>query len=188
MSLTFSKEWLVVANEALDLIGEAPLQSLESDSAKNESLNIELPAAVKAVLSSHQFKCATRRTVLSPDADNVPAWGYKYCYNLPQNFISIVSVKDAEYKLESQHILSDEAPLYFIYIECPKDPYYLSTAVLEAIKLELAYKMAHIATVNPQLLNRLREDKAIALALARRDDNNGLQQEDTSLKWWGDMR
>jgi hypothetical protein len=188
MSLVFTKEWLNVANKALNLIGESPLQSLSGSSSNNESLNIQLPAAVEAVLSSYPFRCATRRTVLAPDADTVPAFGYAYSFPLPENFARLVRVENnKDFMLEGGSILSNDTPLAIVYVALPKDPHSLSHSVIEAISLTLAYKMAQTATANDSLLNRLRQDAALALVQAEKDDKAGHEQ-DSSMAWWGDAR
>ena len=187
MSLTFTKEWLNVANKALNLIGEPPLQAFEGSSSSNESLNIQLPAAVEAVLSSYPFRCATKRTVLAPDADTTPEFGYAFSFPLPENFARLVKADADDFTIEGGAILADKMPLSIVYVALPKDPHNLSHSVIEAISLTLAYKMAQTATANDSLLNRLRQDAAIALAQAEKEDKAGHEQ-DTSMEWWGDSR
>lgn len=188
MGITFTKEWLNVANKALNLIGESPLQNLNGNSSNNEALNIQLPAAVEAVLSRYPFKCATKRTVLAPEADVTPAFGYSYSFPLPENFARLVSVEDCDdYTLEGGAILSNDSPLSIAYVELPKSPHNLSHSVIEAISLTLAYKLAQTATANDSLLNRLKQDAAIASLQAERDDKAG-HGKDESMDWWGDAR
>ena len=84
-----------ICNLALDLLKQAPIVSIKSPTTATEYImqrwyDIERQSALR----SHPWKFATKRALLSPNPTAVPPFGYQYAYDLPSDYIRMVSVGD----------------------------------------------------------------------------------------------
>lgn len=193
MTLTYPREWLVICNRALSLIGADPVQSLQDSGIASQNLNIQLPDAVQEVLVYHPFRCARKRTSLAPLVDE-PAFGFDYAYQLPSDFCSLVGVYSEDilltkkdYQMEGSTILSDVDSMHIIYVALPDTPKSLTPAVQTAIVYLLAYKMAELTTGNDNLIVRLYQEYQTHLVEAVKRDNQGAGDTGGE-KWWTEER
>ena len=193
MNLTYPREWLVLCNRALSLIGADPIQSLQDSGIASQNLNIQLPDAVQEVLCYHPFRCVRRRTSLAPLVDT-PAFGFEYAYQLPSDFCSLVGVYSdnvlltrGDYQMEGSTILSDVESMHIVYIALPETPRSLTPAVQSAIVYLLAYKMAELTTSNDNLIMRLYQEYQTHLLEAVKRDNQGSGDTEGE-KWWTEGR
>lgn len=193
MNLTYPREWLKIANRALNLIGAEPIQEFDSAGEAAQNLNIQLPAAVQEVLAYHPYRCARSRSTLAPLVDS-PAFGYKYAYQLPSDFCSLieawsggVKLDKTAYSMEGGQILSDEEELGIVYTALPPTPESLTPAVQQAIEYLLAYKMAEITTASDNLTMRLYQEYQTALVESVKRDNQG-SGDTAGEKWWSEER
>ena len=193
MTLTYPREWLVLCNRALSLIGADPIQSLQDSGIASQNLNIQLPDAVQEVLAYHPYRCARKRTSLAPLVDT-PAFGFSYAYQLPSDFCSLIGVYSDEtlltsrdYQFEGSTILSDVDNMQIVYVALPETPKSLTPAVQTAIVYLLAYKMAELTTSNDNLIVRLYQEYQTHLLESVKRDNQGAG--DTSGEvWWTEGR
>jgi len=193
MTLTYPREWLVLCNRALSLIGADPIQSLSDSGIASQNLNIQLPDAVQEVLAYHPYRCARKRTSLAPLVDK-PAFGFEYAYQLPKDFCSLIGVYSDEtlltsrdYQFEGSTILSDVESMQIVYVALPETPKSLTPAVQTAVVYLLAYKMAELTTSNDALIARLYQEYQTHLLESVKRDNQG--SGDTSGEtWWTEGR
>lgn len=194
MNLTYPREWLVLCNRALSLIGADPIQSLQDSGIASQNLNIQLPDAVQEVLSYHPYRCARKRTSLAPLVD-APAFGFEYAYQLPSDFCSLIGVYSdtptllsvKEYQVEGSTILSDVDGMYIVYVALPETPKSLTPAVQTAIVYLLAYKMAELTTSNDNLIARLYQEYQTHLVESVKRDNQGTGDTGGE-EWWTEGR
>ena len=193
MTLTYPREWLVLCNRALSLIGADPIQSLQDSGIASQNLNIQLPDAVQEVLSYHPYRCARKRTSLAPLVDT-PAFGFEFAYQLPSDFCSLfrvysdnVLLSNKEYQMEGSTILSDAESMDIVYIALPETPKSLTPAVQSAIVYLLAYKMAELTTSNDNLIMRLYQEYQTHLLESVKRDNQGSGDTEGE-PWWTEGR
>ena len=84
-----------ICNLSLDFLKQAPLASIQTPVTTTELIfsrwyDIERQSALR----SHPWKFATKRTLLTPDPLTTPPFGYLYAYNLPNDFIRMISIGD----------------------------------------------------------------------------------------------
>lgn len=192
-NLSYPKEWLGIANRALNLIGVEPIQTLSDGGAAAQNINVQLPEAVQEVIGYHPFRCTRKRTSLAPSVD-APAFGYDYSYPLPSDYCSLIRVysddvilKEGEYERENGAILTDYDELNIIYSALPATPANLNAPVQTAIMYRLAYMLAQILTSNDALIARLYQEYQTALVEAVKRDNQGMNNKGGET-WWTDER
>lgn len=193
MTLTYPREWLVICNRALSLIGADPVQSLSDSGIASQNLNIQLPDAVQEVLCYHPFRCARKRTSLAPLVD-APAFSFKFAYQLPSDFCNLFGVYSddtlltkSDYQMEGSTILSDVETMDIVYIALPENPKALIPAVQNAIVYLLAYKMAELTTSSDALIVRLYQEYQTHLLEAVKRDNQGAGDTGGET-WWTEGR
>lgn len=82
-----------ICNLSLDYLKQGPLNNITSPVTSSEYIfarwyDIERQAALRA----HPWKFAIKRAVLNPDPLTVPAFGYLYAYDLPNDYIRKVTI------------------------------------------------------------------------------------------------
>lgn len=188
MNLAYSREWLTIANRALNLVGETAIQDFTGSGEPTQNIVTQLPSAVQQVLSYYPFRCARKRSTLAPVLDT-PVFEFKYAYQLPTDFVSLVKVSGVEeYQLEGDTILSDDVELQIVYAAVPATPKALTPLIQEAITLLLAYKIAKISTMNEGLANRLFQEYQLIVAEAKKNDDQGIRENLDGDNWWTEER
>ena len=158
-----------ICNEALGLIGEGPIVSIEDTETKAIKCNQFWAATRDACLRIWPWSFAVRRALLSPNA-TAPAFGYSYAYRKPANCLRLWQVTDdytyadspvlesasVEYKLEGRDILTNsEGPLYCKYIEAIEETGYFDSLFCGFFAAALAAKLAMGLTKDPALINSM---------------------------------
>jgi hypothetical protein len=193
MKLTYPREWLVICNRALALIGADPVQSLQDSGIASQNLNILLPDAVQEVLAYHPYRCARKRSSLASLVDS-PVFGFSYAYQLPSDFCSLVRVYSDnvllsmnDYQMEGSTILSDVETMDIVYTALPETPKSLTPWVQTCIVYLLAYKMAELTTSNDNLIMRLYQEYQAHLLESVKKDNQG-SGDTQGEPWWTEGR
>lgn len=191
--MTYPRQWLTIANRALNLIGSESLQTFDDGSIAAQNITVQLPASVQEVLAYHPFWCARKRITLAPLVDS-PVFGYDHAYMLPADFCTLIEVHSddrrlvkGDYTREGNTILSDVDSMAIVYTALPENPETIVPAVQTAIVYLLAYKLAQITTANDALIARLYQEYQTALVEAVKRDNTG--SGDTGGEtWWTEGR
>jgi len=187
MTLAYPREWLTIANRALNLVGESELQDFTGTSESTRNILIQLPSVVQSVLSQHTFRCARKRASLAAVLDG-PTYEYKFAYQLPSDFCRIVSVNGTEdFSIEGDKLLTNDMDIFITYIALPETPQALSPAIQECIVLLLAHNLARTTTTNDNLAVILYQQYTANLAQAIRHDDEGKSQA-TYEGWWTENR
>lgn len=172
---------LEVANVALGMIGEPPVVSLAENVETARALNLRLPIARDAVLRSHFWNFAIRRSELTA-LPTAPAFGFDTQFNLPADWLRMAAVNpgqhgahaitsQTDYAIEGDQLLirgTDVARI--IYVAREEDLTRWDALATEALAARLASELAVAVTQNRALgdqLQRLYRDK---LAEARSVD------------------
>lgn len=110
---------------ALPDIGEAPLQSLSENTPLRYRLDgVWNRGALRAVLERHDWNFATRTLTLFPSQSIAPAFGWKYVYEKPVDWVRTVAISDVEdfavwsrnFIEEGNLFLSNSDKLYVRYV------------------------------------------------------------------------
>ena len=137
--LLTTKQWLRNAvatqlglyNAALLLIGERKLASLTENREPRRALDAVWDlqgdgssSFVNFVLEAGQWKFALKTVKLEVSADVIPAFGYKYAFQQPVDYLRIaaisldeyMSLPVNEYQAEGLHWFLDHADVYLTYV------------------------------------------------------------------------
>jgi hypothetical protein len=157
-----------IVNRALSHLGELPIVSM-SDNIKTARVMDELWDVTRdAFLQFYPWNFALKRASITADV-SPPAWGYTNQYSLPNDFISLVDIKDSPYyTIEGSKILTDEgSPIYIRYIYKVTDTTLYPSTYVSALSLFLAFNAAEVLTQNSSLksemYNLYRENYLIAI-------------------------
>lgn len=178
-----------VCNRALLKIGAPRITTLEDESKEAQALLLAFDAVRDREMAAHPWAFALRRASLAALAES-PAWGYAKQYQLPEGFLGLDWVDGLEqsstgmdyldgtesaWRVEGGKILTDaEAPLRIIYHVRVDDPQQWGAHFCEVMSIALALEVCDEVTGSLTRKQGLREDKAEAIAAARR--LNAIQQ------------
>ena len=151
-----------IANLALSRIGEGAIESIDDSGdevARKIKTVFEHSVRHQSRMSLWQFLKA--RAVLTQNA-TAPAFGYSYSYNLPEDFIRMISVNDLDawdkedwYELESGKLLLDQDSAKIVYVKYIEDTNKYDSLFVEALSVLIASKLAVI----------IRQDENLSVAL-----------------------
>lgn len=169
-------------NQALNYLGEPRIQSLTQNttSAKYASDSIEL--SVRQVLRLHDWNSAQKRIKLSRLVEE-NLFGFKYNYQLPNDYIRLVSLNDYEkdFKIEGRILTTDEDEIELLYIAYPRLFSDLDPGLIECIASKLAFNIAINVTGDKGAQVNMLELHERQLARARTNDAQESSPEDLSI-------
>lgn len=138
-----------ICNNALQDLGEDTITSLTDNNKPARVCNQRWPATRDAVLRAHPWNCAMAQAELAAGAD-APIWKWEYRYQLPADFLRIVSLVNAEqrriteWEVQGGIILcNEEAPLFISYVRRETDPQRYDALLTEALSARLAATLAY---------------------------------------------
>jgi len=141
-------------NRALGYIGTRSIQAF-SDNTKEASLcrqNYDLCRRV--VLRMFPWRFASSRAVLSTPNANPVAFEWTYAYDLPSDFVRVITVgnaidvfnPDIYWIREGEQILTDETILYMRYVYDYNDVDTFDPIFFESLALYLAWSICYSVT------------------------------------------
>lgn len=142
--MTYSS--IAIINEALTLLGQSRLASLEEQSEKADLVTSTYRHCVGVMLRTHPWSFSMRRVVLSP-SDATPAFGWAYQYPLPADCVKVDSVFTNDdllletYSLEANVLLANELPIKLVYVADVEESRY-DALFVEALASFIAYKLS----------------------------------------------
>lgn len=172
MTISLSKDWLSVSNEALALCNKEQIQSFKEGSQQSLQCSTLLPAIISRVLFERDWKCARKRSKIAPDLD-MPSFGYEFQYSLPNDFLRVVDINAEDWSLEGDKILSDEKPLEIIYIAFPSSPSSLNAELRSAIVYYLASEIGLTLTSDSSIVSTYRSLAESELQRAKLNESAG---------------
>lgn len=78
MSFRITYSDVIIANRALGMLPEAPIDNLDGPGVARRALRTYYKPTIAALLSKHDFGMATRRVALAAQTNDRPEWLYKY--------------------------------------------------------------------------------------------------------------
>lgn len=158
-----------IANQALDILKEAPISSLDDPRPVARWLKRNFAVTRDSVLSAADWNFALKRASLTAESA-APGFGWSYSYVLPSDCIRLIPLTLDGYsegppllhEVENRRILTDQpAPLKIRYIYRNETYSQYSATFQEAMSAKLAMKMAHWVTGKTsyaQIAQRLYQD------------------------------
>lgn len=146
-----------IANEALQLIGETSIYSLDSESTQAQEVKLVWPSVRDDVLRSYAWNCATKRAKLIRLSET-PSYGYKYSYQLPSDYMQLIEEEnDSEFIREQDKLItnSDSISIKYIYRESDTTKY--DPNLVKVMVYSLAVRLAHTITGSVSLSERLEQ-------------------------------
>lgn len=180
-----------IVNSGLRKIGSSVIQSLTAGSPEaNAANNLYGPHRLK-MLRSHNWNFASKRAALARLAA-APAFGYNYAYQLPPDFIRVVSVhpddrgvSNVDYKIESDKILSDAEDIYLRYVSDITDPNLMTADFREALSMSLAVDFSITIGDSNTMHENMRDEYMRTLLHAKSVDSmEDAQEEEPAGSWW----
>lgn len=175
-----------ICNLALDLLSAGTVQDVENPTTPTEELlNRWYDHSRKKVLRSHSWNCATKRIVLAASAED-PAFGYDSQYELPADFVRLLTVNDSAYtsdisantdlfrvengKILTSDMFSDAGALNLVYIYNLTDISLMDSLMVDLLALEIAIGIAYKVTDGSASVDRVAALKKEAALLAKAVD------------------
>lgn len=135
-----------ICNEALALVGAAPIASLSEQTVAGQLLNRLYTTTRDELLVSHPWKFAKMRVILNVDA-TAPAFDYAYRYQLPSDCLRVIETSlgtEARWTIENGYFLCDASSTVGIaYVSRVTTEATFSTPFCEALAHKLASKIAY---------------------------------------------
>ena len=138
-----------IANAALQLIKNSKqITSIEQGTKEANAVEVMFTELRDAMLETHNWNFAVKRVKLG-QLSTTPAFEWKYGYELPADFLRVVSVHNNSsgrdripYKIEGGQINSDAADLYLRYVSRVTDPNLMPAAFRLAFSKLLASRLS----------------------------------------------
>lgn len=161
-----------VCNSALVKVGADRISSIDQDCKRAILLKAIYDTTRDAVLRAHPWKFATKRVSLVPNS-SVPAWGYSYQYDEPNDYLGIVETHpdDIHFVTENGQILTNEPNLNIKYIFRQTDESSWDACFAEAMAWRLATDIAYALTQSITLAQACETKYKSVIAEARWSDS-----------------
>ena len=174
-----------IVNRALLKLGQETVIDLTEDNERARAANALYNSVRDTLLSTYRWAFATKRAVL--EACNLtPAFGFKYQYDLPSDFLRLISLPGApenardNYAIEQQHILTDYAsPLKVIYTSRVTRANLFPPYFIEAFACRLAFEMCDRLKQDITRKQTLMQEYDLAIREAKK--SNAIQMANISL-------
>lgn len=162
-----------ICNLALDDLKQLPINSITTPVSNLEYLCARnYDATRRECLFAHPFKCAIKRAQWTPNLTTTPPFGYLYAYDLPSDYIRMVTVGDdyigdlrQQYEIENSQLLAVSGDVVFDgttknirYIYDITDVTKFSPGLITYFRLKLAIRMSNKVNVSAQIKASLKED------------------------------
>lgn len=140
-----------ICNLALSHLGEEPITSLDDNVKAARECSRLYDITRDMELRAHLWNFAIRRASLAKDTTD-PTWGHSNRYQIPDDCLKVVEVKDdVDWHIEAGNlgdtgqtfIVTDtSAPLYIRYVSRVEDPALFDPLFINALAARLAMKLA----------------------------------------------
>lgn len=145
-----------ICNQALAMLGQAPITSLSDANVNAERCNALYAATRDAMLEAHAWRFATKRYAL-PQASPAPAFGYACRYEVPGEVLRVLEVNENKYawELEEDSIVTDSSVCQMRAVSQVTDPNKFSSLFVIALATRLAAELAIAITGSRTLQDQL---------------------------------
>jgi len=171
-----------ICNLALDDLKQAPITNILTPTTSTEFIcSRNYDTERRAALAAHPWRFAIKRIQLTPNPVTDPLFGYLYAYDLPVDYIRMVSVGDdyigdlrGEREIENGQLLAVSGDVVFDgttkdvrYIYDITDVNRFSPLFIIYLRLRLAIRMSNKFSVTQSIKKGLKEDYGEAEIEAR---------------------
>jgi hypothetical protein len=143
-----------IANEALVLIGDQPILTIDDTSDRGKACKKLYPGMRDALLRAHPWRFSLKRVVLSKLVD-VPAFGFAAQYQLPVDFLRqwdlIFDADNMPWTIEGGKVLTDSSTCKLLYASRVEDVGIFDTMFTRVLSRQLAAELAISIKGNQQL-------------------------------------
>lgn len=159
---------LKICNDALLLLGEKPIDTMDEESDTAALCNGLYIPTLESVLRSHMWNFAKKRIILSP-LEEKPVFGFQNKFLMPSDWIRTISISEYpnHYEIEAGHILADSNEVRLHYIFRNENISTWDSAFKEVVVLTLAAKMAVPVTQSAAFAQDLQSQARQALRSAK---------------------
>lgn len=162
-----------ICNLALDDLKQLPIKSISTPNSNTEQICARnYDAARRECLFAHPWKFAITRIQLTPNPATVPLFGYAYAYDLPSDYIRLITVGDdyigdlrSQFEVESNQLLAVAGDVTFDgttkdvrYMRDVVDVTKFSPGFVTYLRLKLAIRMSNKFNISTQIKSGLKED------------------------------
>jgi len=146
-----------ICSNALLLLGAKPIASFQevSDAARI-CANI-YPLAKRDILRKHNWNCATKRVVLSPET-TAPAFDWSYQFARPSDWLRTIQVgyqgQELEYVIEGVRLLANTNVLPLVYVAEVTEGEWdslLTQVMVKRMEMDLAYPITKSTSLRDSL-------------------------------------
>ena len=184
-----------LANVALGMIGEDPINSFQDDLDTARAVSLRFPTVRDAVLRDHFWNFAKARRQLA-SLSQAPDFGYDHQFQLPADFIRMIRVQPSDdhysheprYVIEGTKLLADSNPIRIVYVRRESDTTKWDSLATEALAARLASELAISVTQSSQLQEQLFNVAMEKLAQARSIDAMDEPADIIDASSWVDSR
>jgi hypothetical protein len=169
-----------LANMALTMLGQQPINDLTDNNNRANLVDKRLADVRDSVLRAHQWNCCIKRASLSKDA-TAPVWGFSGRYQLPTDFIRIVSLENdaVEYRIEAGnqgdtpelYIVTDSEDMNILYVANITDVSQMDSSLKQAVATRLAADIAVAVTGDTAQEAAMMQKYELLLMEARFEDS-----------------
>lgn len=141
-----------ICSSALSLIGADTILSFDDESQEARVANAIYETYRNALLQEHRWRFAIKKTSLAQLSD-APLYGYDHAYQLPSDFLLVVSPNDAtftDYEIFENTMHTDADIAQISYLSNPGEARYPAYFKL-VLQLRLAYAFATAITQDAAL-------------------------------------
>ena len=167
-----------ISSNALLMLGAQPINSLSEDLDRARLASNLFPAVRNYVLRRHPWNCCVKRVKLAPDV-TPPAFDWAFQFTLPADYMRTISVGEsgveADFKIESGKLLSDENPCLLRYIWRNENPATWDDMLVWGMTVSMKAAMAYAVTQSTSLEQAIEAALKDVLKQARAVDG----QDDT---------
>lgn len=180
-----------IANRALTKLGADRILLLTDETQAARTINSMFEDVRDAEVRRYRWKFAIKRATL-PALAEAPAWGYKYQYPLPADYLGLVQVNEfyvrsgvkykAAWSVEAGNILCDfEAPLKLRYMSRVENPAAFDPLFIEVFACKLALESCEALTQSANKYQQMAEAYKFAVSEATRQD--AIENPPDELPW-----
>ncbi|HWL81357.1 MAG TPA: hypothetical protein VNR89_10405 [Roseomonas sp.] len=179
---------LVLCSRALLKIGAQPIASFDEGTAEAEVAAHLYPLVCDALLSAHPWSFATGQMEL-PRLVETPHADYAYAYQLPPDFLRVLSAGDGgrgrglEYRLNENRLHTNAPQVTLTYLFRPAEsgfPAFFASALVARLAAEFCIPLTESSS-RTEMLHRLAEAEFRRARLADSQQNTARAVEDFPL-------
>lgn len=166
-----------IANRALNLLGAARIDTMDSDTPNARAISKVFSGCREEVLQAYDWGFARARALLAVSSVPSPVFEFAYYFQKPGDCLQVRRCQSGDsrdpvaYIEEGQFIASSEEELYLCYTKDVTSTGYFPPLFVTALAYRMAIECCYSVTKSTKLLPELRSGYAFAISEAQRVDS-----------------